>query len=75
MKSIQPYIVRTLDVEAIGLLRAVRNLSVVGAAEAAGFKNYQQWSQIENGRHTNVTTSTLNAIAKALDCDPRHLLK
>ena len=71
------YISIVLDIERIRSMRESMGFTYQQAAEAAGFKSKQQWYNVESGTaggESGITLSTLNAIAKALNCDPRDLL-
>lgn len=63
-----------LDIEKIKSRRERVKLSQSQAAEAAGISR-QRWNDIESGRKTNIELETLDAIAKALECKPKDLLK
>ncbi len=72
------YVRRMLDTHAIATRREALGLTMNDAAAAAGFKSRQHWYAIEAGEKGNklgLTLSTLNAIAKALHCDVKDLLK
>ncbi len=72
------YTPRMLNVARIGELRSALNLTQQEAADAAGFNSKQHWQNLESGRAgsaAGITLGTLNAIAKALKCDPKELLK
>ena len=64
-----------LDVEVMENRRVALGLSQHEAARRAGLTGRQRWHNIESGRNANVTVGTLDRIAKALDCDPRELIK
>ena len=77
MKKIR-YVARVLDIEKIKLLREGLGLTHEQAASAAGLKSRQAWYAIESGSagtKRGVTLDTLNAVAKALNCDAKDLLK
>ena len=66
-----------LDTVKIKAVREARGLTHEQAAAAAGFKSRQNWYAVESGKRggeNGITLGTLDAIAKALDCDPRDLL-
>ena len=72
------YIHRVLDTEKIRERRESLGLTLENAAVAAGFKSRQHWFLVEKGTaggERGITLGTLDAIAKALQCDPRELLK
>ena len=72
------YVRRVLDTNAIQQRREQMGLTQEGAAKAAGFKSKQHWYAVETGKaggKSGITLGTLDAVAKALDCDPRELLK
>jgi len=50
-------------------------LTMQEAAERAGFTSRQQWYNVEAGFRSNVTPTTLMAIARALGCSIEDLLK
>lgn len=64
-----------VDVTYIRQRRMQLGLTQQQAADAAGFPNLQKWSQYENGRIPDPQLSSLEAIAKALRCKVRRLLK
>ena len=43
-------------------------LTMAQAAERAGFKTAQHWNSIESGWRPNIQSSSLAAVAKALEC-------
>jgi transcriptional regulator with XRE-family HTH domain len=64
-----------LDRERMRQLRVGAKLSqgeAAAAADISGGASY--WSDIENGRRSNVTVEMLGKIAKALGCDARELI-
>lgn len=63
-----------LDLKKIKDGRERLDLTMEQAAERAGFTTRQQWYLIESGRRSDVTMTTLEKIAKALEVDPRDLL-
>jgi transcriptional regulator with XRE-family HTH domain len=72
------YIPCMLDADAIRSRRERLGLSLTEAAKLAGFRSRQHWHAVERsaaGGKSNVTLGTLNAIAKALDCRAKDLLK
>lgn len=71
------YVHRVLDTAAIKERREGRGLTMEAAALAAGFKSKQHWYAVESGSsggEKGISLGTLDAVAKALDCDPRDLL-
>jgi transcriptional regulator with XRE-family HTH domain len=67
-----------LDVDKIKSRRESLGLTLQQAAERAGFSSRQQWHNVESGtagRGEGLRLSTLNAVAKALDCNAKDLLK
>ena len=71
------YVRRVLDTNAIQERRKGLGLTLEGAAKAAGFKSKQHWYAVESGTaggKAGIGLVTLDAIARALDCDPRDLL-
>jgi transcriptional regulator with XRE-family HTH domain len=65
-----------LDVEKVRRLREARGYTLDEAAKRAGLRGGRQhWHAIESGKRANVKLSTLDAIAHALDCAARDLLK
>lgn len=64
-----------LDWKKIRQLREALGLSQVDATKKAGLSSSQIWSDIERGRRLNVTLETLDRLAKALNVNPRDLLK
>ncbi len=72
------YISRVLNTTAIRSRREKLGLTLEQAAKLAGFKSRQHWYSVETGAtggQSGVTLGTLNAIAKALQCDAKELLK
>ncbi len=72
------YIRRVLNTDWIKSRREALSLTQEQAAEAAGLKSKQHWYAVESGAtggKSGITLGTLNAIAKALKCDPKELLK
>lgn len=63
-----------LAFEKITELREKAGLSQADAARRAGWIP-QRWHNIENGSKPNIELDTLAAIAKALGCDPRDLIR
>jgi DNA-binding XRE family transcriptional regulator len=64
-----------LDNAKMRRLREDAKLSQEEAARKAGMKTKQAWNRIESGTHLNVSIDTLEAIAKALGCKAKDLLK
>lgn len=64
-----------LDTERIKERRTELSLSQEQAAERAGLKGRQAWSNIESGYQGNITLDTLAKVAKALNLSPAELLK
>jgi transcriptional regulator with XRE-family HTH domain len=56
-------------------LRKKLKLTQAQAAEKAGLAGRQQWNDIESGRRSTVTLTTLEKIATALGVKPKDLLK
>lgn len=72
------YIARVLNTNAIRDRREKLGLTLEQAAKAAGMKSRQHWYSVETGAsggQSGITLGTLNAIAKALKCDAKDLLK
>jgi transcriptional regulator with XRE-family HTH domain len=72
------YVARVLDTEKIRQLREKLGLTLEQAADAAGLSSRQAWHNIESGAvggRRGITLDTLNAVAKALKCDAKDLLK
>ena len=63
-----------LDTDKIKALREKLGWSMQDAAEKAGLRSRQHWHGIESGS-TNVTLSTLEAVASALGVRAKDLLK
>ena len=63
-----------LNTKWIRLLRKELGLTQEQAAQRAGLKGKARWADIETGKRANITLSTLEAIAKALDVSPAHLV-
>jgi transcriptional regulator with XRE-family HTH domain len=67
-----------LDTAKIKTLREKLGLTMEQAAERAGFTSRQQWYNVESGiagGEKGITLATLDAIAKALGCKGKDLLK
>jgi transcriptional regulator with XRE-family HTH domain len=64
-----------LDTEKIKSRREKLGLTMDEAAKVAGFKGRQHWYMIESGRRQNIELETLAALAAALKCDPKSLLR
>jgi len=64
-----------LDTDKIRRLRVAAKLTQAEAAERAELTGKQTWSDIENGRRSNVTIEVLDRIAKALGVRAADLLK
>jgi transcriptional regulator with XRE-family HTH domain len=64
-----------LNCDKIRELREKAGLTQEEAARRAGLHTRQNWNNIESGRRTNVTLSTLEAIAQALGVRAADLLK
>lgn len=64
-----------LDVDRIKQRRLKLGLKMELAARLAGFSGKLQWYLIESGRRTDVALSTLDKLAKALECEAKDLLK
>ena len=64
-----------LNTDKIRKLRLAAKLTQAEAAERAGLKGKQKWSDLENGRRSNLTIETLERIAKALGVRAADLLK
>lgn len=64
-----------LDIEKMRSLREGMPLTQEQAAKKAGMSSRQAWQRIEDGRHTNVSIETLEAIAHALGVKAKDLLK
>lgn len=63
-----------LDTEKIRSRRERIGLTQSEAAERAGVSR-QRWNDVESGRKKNIELDTLDAIAKALGCKAKDLLK
>jgi transcriptional regulator with XRE-family HTH domain len=64
-----------LDIDGMESRRRALGLSQREAAVRAGLAGRQRWQNIVSGRNSNVTINTLTRIAKALNCDPRELIR
>lgn len=64
-----------LDTEKMEVLRKRRGHSQEDAAKRAGLSGKQVWNDIVRGRRKNITMDTLDAIALALGCEARELIK
>ncbi len=64
-----------LDTGKMEQRRRALDLSQREAAVRAGLAGRQAWNNIASGRKANITLDTLNRIARALECDPRELIK
>ena len=64
-----------IDTDAIRAARERAGLTQEQAAEKSGLSSKQAWNRIECGRQTDITLSTLEAIARALGVKARDLLK
>lgn len=64
-----------LDTAKIRDLREKLGLTQVQAAKLAGLPSAQVWSDVENGRRSNLTIETLERVARALKVKARDLLK
>lgn len=64
-----------VDTERIRQLREKKGLTLAQAAEAAGFKNRQQWHGIESGAVDNPKLQTIEAVAAALEVKASTLIK
>ena len=64
-----------LDLEKIKARREKLDLTMQAAADRAGFTNRQQWFLIESGTRADVTMTTLEKLAVALECKAKDLLK
>ncbi len=64
-----------LDTDFMEAARRRIGLTQEEAARAAGLRGKQVWNDIVNGRRANITLATLDAIAQALQCDPRDLIR
>ena len=62
-----------LDREKMKRLREQFGLTQLQASKLAGFRSRQHWNNVENGQ-TSPTLTTLDRIAKALNCSARDLL-
>lgn len=65
-----------IDKNKIKALRLARRLSLSDAAIQAGwgYNGRSRWHDIETGRRASLTTDTLAAMARALECSPRSFL-
>jgi transcriptional regulator with XRE-family HTH domain len=64
-----------LDTEKMEIRRKRLGLSQEEAAKRAGLSGKQVWNDIVQGRRKNITMETLDAIAFALACEARELIK
>lgn len=64
-----------LDTEKMEKLRTALCLSQAEAAKRAGLSGKQVWNDIVQGRRKNITMETLDAIAAALSCEAKELIK
>lgn len=70
-----PPMPQELDRDKMRERRKALGLNQTEAAERAGFAGGATWwSDVENGRKSNVTLDTLAKIAAALECDARDLI-
>jgi transcriptional regulator with XRE-family HTH domain len=63
-----------LDVAKIRKLRIDAKLTHAEASERAGLTGKHVWSDLENGRRSNLTIKVLDRVARALGCCARDLL-
>jgi transcriptional regulator with XRE-family HTH domain len=63
-----------LDTKKVRDLRLAAGLTLAKAAKLAGLPGPQTWSDMEQGRRSNLTLRTLDRIAKALGVSARDLL-
>lgn len=56
-------------------MRTAAKLTQAEAAERAGLTGKQVWSDLEQGRRSNITLETLERIAAALGVKAKDLLK
>lgn len=63
-----------IDFAKIKALRIARGLTQERAAVLAGFGTRQRWNDIESGRKSGVTVTTLDRIAKALGTTVKDLV-
>lgn len=64
-----------LNTDFIKARRAELQLTQAEAATRAGFPNPQKWSQYENGRIPDPQLSSLEAIARAMECRLSKLIR
>lgn len=64
-----------LDIREIKRRREEMGLSMEQAGKLAGIGGRQNWYRIESGNRTDVALSTLEKLARALQCRPQDLLK
>jgi DNA-binding Xre family transcriptional regulator len=64
-----------LNAEKMEQLRRKRGLSQAEAAKRAGLTGKQVWSDIVRGRRSNITMTTLDSIAAALECSAKDLIR
>lgn len=64
-----------IDHTAIRDARLKKKISQAEAAKFAGLAGAGKWSEIETGKKKNVTTDTLERIARALGVKAKDLLK
>ena len=64
-----------LDLHKMKSLREKLELTMDAAATKAGFSSRQQWYNIESGRRSDVSVSTLEKLAEALGVKAKDLLK
>ncbi len=64
-----------LDAKKLRDMRTAAKLTQAEAAERAGLTGKQVWSDLEQGRRSNITLETLERIAAALGVKAKDLLK
>ncbi|MHB1155278.1 MAG: helix-turn-helix domain-containing protein [Phycisphaerales bacterium] len=64
-----------LDTQKMESLRKKLGLTQEQAAQRAGLPGKQVWNDIVQNRRRNITMDTLDALAKALACHPKELIK
>ena len=68
-------LVMPVNADEIKRRRLDKGWSMIEAAEHAGMSSRQSWYNIESGRRSDPTVSTLQRIARALSCGVDDLLK